>query len=47
MTEREMEDLIAAHPRDFFPRKDMVLKGPSQASGDSTFCSRTNIALMC
>jgi hypothetical protein len=27
MTEREMEDLIAAHPEDFFPRRGMVLRG--------------------
>ncbi len=27
MIEREMEDLIAAYPKEFFPRKDMVLKG--------------------
>jgi len=27
MTEHEMEELIATYPKDFFPRKDMVLKG--------------------
>ncbi len=27
MTEREMEDLIAAYPKEFFGGKDMVLKG--------------------
>ena len=27
MIEREMEDLIAAYTKEFFPRKDMVLKG--------------------
>lgn len=31
MTEHEMEDLIAAHPKDFFPRKDMVLKGRQES----------------
>ncbi|MFN0172486.1 MAG: endonuclease NucS domain-containing protein [Bryobacteraceae bacterium] len=27
MTEREMEDLIAMFPSDFFPRRELVLKG--------------------
>lgn len=27
MNERDMEDLIAAHPGDFFPRKNLVLRG--------------------
>lgn len=31
MTEHEMEDLIAAHAKEFFPRKEMVLKGRQES----------------
>jgi hypothetical protein len=31
MTEHEMEDLIAAHPKEFFPRKEMVPKGRQES----------------
>jgi endonuclease NucS-like protein len=31
MTEREMEDLIAAYPDDFFPNKGLCLKGRQQS----------------
>ncbi len=31
MTEREMEDLIAAYAEEFFPRRDMALKGRQES----------------
>jgi hypothetical protein len=34
MTEREMENLIAAFPSDFFPRRNFVLKGRQQSFAD-------------
>jgi hypothetical protein len=34
MTEREMEDLIATFPSDFFPRRQLVLKGRQQSFAD-------------
>ena len=34
MIEREMEDLIARFPSDFFPRRKFVLKGRQQSFGD-------------
>jgi hypothetical protein len=31
VTEREMEDLLAAYPQDFFPRHSLILKGRQQS----------------
>ena len=51
MTEREMEDLIAAYPEDFFPNKGFQLKGRQQSFGgvgrfDLLFTDRFNTSIL-